>query len=635
LTSLRAISDRRIVCVFGCGGDRDKSKRPLMGEIAGSLSDLAILTSDNPRSEKPLDIIDQIVPGIRKVCSRQYQPAAVLNGYKDRGFVVEPDRRAALRLGIAAAGPHEIVLIAGKGHENYQILADRTIHFDDREEALIALSGAKVSTTAESNPNPTKNKADAGPRPPMDWSVDDCLRAARGELLGNSQAVRFGGICIDSRQISGHDLFVAIKGEVHDGHRFAAEVVQKGVRGLMVARDRLADLPWQDWVRDGIVCISVADTTRALGDLAAYHRRRNRVSVAAITGSNGKTTTRQMTAAVVSRRYRTLSTRKNFNNDIGLPLTLFELSPDHQWAVVELGMNAPGEIRRLAEICYPNIGVITNIGPAHLAGVGSIEGVMKAKGELLEILAPEATAVLNADDKRVTALAARTDARIVTYGITEKAQVRATDVSETARGSRFTLRLARERIPIDLNIPGRFMIANALAAAAVGHIIDLPVEEIKTGLERFEPIGGRMNVVDMPNGIHIIDDTYNANPGSMQAALATLQALCKGHRSVFVAGDMKELGTHSQSLHREIGTLAARSGIARILAVGEFAGEVASAAVAEGMPSGNIMTGSKQDILKALRDFLQAGDWVLVKGSRGMTMEEIVQGLKAWAANEY
>jgi UDP-N-acetylmuramoyl-tripeptide--D-alanyl-D-alanine ligase len=377
--------------------------------------------------------------------------------------------------------------------------------------------------------------------------------------------------------------------------------------------------------------MAVANTTRALGDMAAYHRGRNGASVVAITGSNGKTTTRQMTAAVVSRRYRTLSTRKNFNNDIGLPLTLLDLSPEHRWAVVEMGMNAPGEIRRLAEIGRPDIGVITNIAPAHLEGVGSIDGVMKAKGELLPGIAAEGSAVLNADDPRVLQLAARTDRRVLLYGLSPTAAVRAVDAAPTALGSRFTLVLPDAEITVALKTPGTFMIANALAAAAVGHLVGIPPAEIGRGLEAFEPMGGRMTLVATRMGLTLVDDTYNANPGSMAAALDTVKAMRGPNRSLFVMGDMKELGRHAQDLHRQVGALAVRSGVSAIFVTGEFAGAVAEGAVGEGLPVERIVTGSKTDLVRRLTAMLEPGDWVLIKGSRSMAMEEVFQVLKQWA----
>jgi len=375
----------------------------------------------------------------------------------------------------------------------------------------------------------------------------------------------------------------------------------------------------------------VDDTIEALGKLAAYHRNRSSAGVVGITGSNGKTTTRQMTAMVVSQQYCTLSTRKNFNNNIGLPLTLFELSPDHRWAVVELGMNAPGEIGYLTEICRPDIGVITNVAAAHLEGVGSIEGVMRAKGELLDKLDPRSTAVLNADDPMVRRLAPRAVGKVLLFGMAEEAVIRADKVSATEMGSRFDLILPDDRMSVNLKIPGSFMVLNALAAAAVGHRIGLSALQIKTGLEAFVPVQGRLNIMSTRSGIHLIDDTYNANPGSMAAALATLETLRKRHRAFFVTGDMRELGQQSKALHIELGALAARSGITALFVTGDFADSVVKGAVEAGMDSKNIITGSKADILSRLIQRLKPGDWVLVKGSRAMAMEDVIGGLLNWA----
>jgi UDP-N-acetylmuramoyl-tripeptide--D-alanyl-D-alanine ligase len=234
----------------------------------------------------------------------------------------------------------------------------------------------------------------------------------------------------------------------------------------------------------------------------------------------------------------------------------------------------------------------------------------------------------------VAALARRTDRKVIFYGWEDPAEIKAVDISATSRGSRFTLVLTDRTIAVDLGIPGRFMITNALAAAAVGHLAGVSAEQIKDGLEHFEPAAGRMNIVDTPKGIHIIDDTYNANPGSMEAALATLKTLCGNHRSIFVSGDMKELGQQAESLHRDIGAKAARAGVSRMYATGEFASTVADGAAAEGMSPDNILTGGKPEILDDLAEYLRPEDWILVKGSRAMAMEEIVQGLKQWAAND-
>ena len=251
------------------------------------------------------------------------------------------------------------------------------------------------------------------------WTSTDLLAATRGKLLGGNASQNFSGISIDSRHIAIGEVFVAIKGDVHDGHRFAEDVIRQGVKGVIINKDKAGELTSRQWEKKGIFCIAVDDTIKTLGDLACFHRKRTGVGIVAITGSNGKTTTREMTASVVDRRFKTLSSTKNFNNAIGLPLTLFKIKPDHQWAVVELGMNAPGEIDRLGEICLPDIGVITNIGPAHLEGVGSIEGVMHAKGELLGRIKPDGSAVLNIDDPRVVKLAEKTSKNVIFFGASE------------------------------------------------------------------------------------------------------------------------------------------------------------------------------------------------------------------------
>jgi len=441
----------------------------------------------------------------------------------------------------------------------------------------------------------------------------------------------FSRVSIDSREISATDFFFAISGESHDGHGFAGSVIDQGVRGLVINRQKAKQLPLAAWETKNITCIAVTDTTRALGDLAAFNRRRAKVSVAAITGSNGKTTTRKLTAGVVARQFNTLASSGNFNNQIGLPLTLLKLSPDHQWAVVELGTNNPGEIARLTEICSPDIGLITNIGPAHLEGLGSLDGVMREKGDLIKGLGPNGKAVLNADDSRALQLARETRHEVLLYGRSKAATIRAEEIKEDGQTISFLLIFGRESIAVQLNSPGRYMIVNALGAAAVGYLLGISAATVKAGLESFKPISGRMNICHLPNGVNMIDDTYNANPESMTAALATLQQMRAGGRGIFVAGDMLELGAQAPELHRQIGALAARTQVDRIYASGEHGAAVAAGAQKEGLPAANTISGSREEIIEDLKGWLQPGDWVLVKGSRGMAMEKVVQGLKAWA----
>jgi len=466
---------------------------------------------------------------------------------------------------------------------------------------------------------------------PIPWSTAEILEATKGDLLCGDINSPFAGISIDSRTIVADDLFVAVKGDVHDGHSFASDVIEHGVGGLIINKDQADAQPGRLCQKKGIVCIAVSDTTKALGDLAAFQRRRSNAAVVAITGSNGKTTTRTMTAAVVAQCFNTLSTVGNLNNEIGLPLTLLNLNPDHQWAVVELGINRPGEIERLGAICAPDIGLITNIGPAHLEELGSIDGVMEAKGELLNKIKPGGTAVLNADDQKLMQLADKASSRLLLFGLSENALVRANSVQPKGLGLSFTLMLPSKSITIDLATPGNFMVSNALAAAAVGHLLGASAADIKAGLEGFQPVKGRLNLHQTPKGVNIIDDTYNANPGSMGAAITTLRSLKENNRGTLIIGDMLELGDHSKALHRQIGALAASSEITRIYSTGKFAEAVATGARDEGMDSGNIIIGSKDEIFESIIGWLGPGDWILVKGSRSMAMETVVAKLLDWA----
>ncbi len=463
------------------------------------------------------------------------------------------------------------------------------------------------------------------------WTLADILKATGGELLSGDLMQGFENISIDSRDIRAQDVFVAIAGDVHDGHTFVNDVVQQGVSGLIVSREKSADLPIADWQTRQIACVAVADTTRALGDLAAFHRSRTDVPLTAITGSNGKTTTRQMTAQVVAQKYNTLATIGNYNNQIGVPLTLLRLSGEYEQAVVEVGTNSPGEIARLAQVCAPNIGVVTNVGPAHLEGLGSLDGVMREKEQLIEYLKAGGKAVLNADDRRVYQMASRTERQVLLFGLSKNAAIRATAVNERTGGTSFTLHLPDGQLAVTLSVPGQFMVLNALAAAAVGHLLELSAEEIKAGLESFEPVWGRMDIFQTANGIHIIDDTYNANPESMKAAITTLRTLRRNNRSLFVAGDMLELGDQSEALHKQVGAWAAAANIEKLLVTGEFASAVAAGAINAKMKPADIFTGTQDEIIDTLKQSLKSGDWVLIKGSRGARMETVVKEIKDWA----
>ncbi|MFP4444879.1 MAG: UDP-N-acetylmuramoyl-tripeptide--D-alanyl-D-alanine ligase [Desulfosudaceae bacterium] len=462
----------------------------------------------------------------------------------------------------------------------------------------------------------------------ISWTNRDVLAATQGQFLFGGREETFSGIAIDSRTIQPGQLFVAIRGRSHDGHLFIEKAVKSGARGLLVERDFAEEA--RDFLeRIDASCIAVDDTVRALGRLGRYRRRLMGLPVVAITGTNGKTTTKEMVAGVLAGKYRALATAGNYNNEIGVPLTLLRLEKKHQVAVLELGMNAPGEIDRLARICEPDVGLVLNVGAGHLAGLGDIDGVAAAKSELVTALGEKAVALLNADDPRVLAMAQKTAARVVTWGTGADADIRAVRVKKTARGTNLDIAFFGEQPTLNVQIccRGSHLVANALAAAAVGHVLDVPAAAVKAGLETFVPVAGRLVTTETAAGFVIMDDTYNANPGSSVVAIDELAEAAVPGRRIMVFGDMYELGRGAREMHRQIGRRAAERGVDKIFAVGEFAGAVAEGALAGGMPPADIFLGDKAEINGRLLDMVGAGDRVLVKGSRGMAMETIVAAL--------
>ncbi|WP_319524162.1 UDP-N-acetylmuramoyl-tripeptide--D-alanyl-D-alanine ligase [uncultured Desulfosarcina sp.] len=466
---------------------------------------------------------------------------------------------------------------------------------------------------------------------PYRWTIRDVLDATGGSLVSGTDGREFAGIGIDSRTIDPDRIFVAIAGESHDGHRFVADVLAKGGQGFVVAEDQTANLPLDQLRASGAACVTVADTTAALGDLARFNRNRKPLTVLAITGSNGKTSTRMLTEQVVSGKYATLGTQGNLNNHIGLPLTLLRRAPQHEAAVVELGMNHPGEITRLGEICQPDVGIITNVAPAHLEGLGSVDNIAAAKGELLATIRSGGTAILNADDVRVAALADACPCPVLFFGTGDRAGIRAENVRSYGTGLVFTLITTSGQVDVHLATPLKAMVANALAAAAAGEVLGVPLDRIKAGLEAFSPGAGRMAIRELEGGIRLLDDTYNANPGSMAAAIETLADMGTEGRTLAVLGDMLELGDQSHLLHRKIGRAVGEAGIDRLYAAGRFASEMAAGAREEKMTDDRIFVGTKAEIIEKLNDELRAGDLILVKGSRGMAMEEVADEIARWA----
>jgi UDP-N-acetylmuramoyl-tripeptide--D-alanyl-D-alanine ligase len=464
--------------------------------------------------------------------------------------------------------------------------------------------------------------------------VDEIREIASARLLTGWEArVAKQGIrrlCTDSRDIGTGDLFVAIKGERMDGHEFVLAALKKGAVGALVQDDYRLPPSVQQRAARGPVILSVPDTLRAYQQLAAYHRNRFQIPVVAVTGSNGKTTTKEMVADVLAQRWPVLRTEGNLNNRLGVPQTLFRLAPRHKAAVIEMGVDQAGQTARLCEIARPTIGLITNIGPDHLEFFGTMDVSAEAKGELLEFLPPEGRAVLNADDAYFGYLAARARCEVLSFGLSSKAQVRAERLTMGSKqGTQFHLRLpGRGRPqPVSIRVHGLHNILNALAAAAVGHAMGLSAVTIAEGLARFRPAAMRSQVLTV-GGIRIINDCYNANPASMKAAIDLLLALGAGARSVAVLGDMLELGPSAPALHREVGAYLAERGVTHLIACGVLGKHVAEGARSAGMAAERVM--HEPDAARAgtaLQALVQDGDVVLVKASRGMKMEQAVEML--------
>lgn len=459
------------------------------------------------------------------------------------------------------------------------------------------------------------------------WTLAQMAEAVRGELMGLSPQGPPGRVVTDTRILGPNDVFVALKGERFDGHDFVEEAVRRGASAVIVhAR------PSAECVKDQAAVIVVNDTLQALGDLARYLRERFSLPVIGITGSNGKTSTKEMTASILSRRLTILKNPGNFNNLIGVPLTLLELTADHEAAVIEMGINVVGEMERLVAIAQPTVGIITNIQPAHLAGMGSIETILSEKGKLWETLPENGTAVVNADDDRLVSLARTLKTRCIRYSALGTSADFSLDgpVAVVPGESRFRLRCPSGVAPIRLQAMGTHHVRNALAAAAAAHVLGFSLEEIRGGLEAYRPVNQRMTVLELHDGMMLVDDTYNANPGSMAEAFRAVHAAAGGKPIALVLGEMRELGETSPRWHRWVGEQAAAAAPALLVALGAHAAHIIEGARSAGLSSGRCFLVSDHDeAARTVLQRLEPAQWILVKGSRGMTMERVVEKIIA------
>ncbi|MCI5164837.1 MAG: UDP-N-acetylmuramoyl-L-alanyl-D-glutamate--2,6-diaminopimelate ligase [Candidatus Electrothrix sp. GM3_4] len=634
LQTLRFLAEGQLICVFGCGGDRDQGKRPLMGAVAAECASISIVTSDNPRSEDPDEIIRQVAQGVCSVGAVERTVGELFGDQAIRygdfpGFVCIEDRKTAVHVACVLAGPGDIVLLAGKGHEDYQVIGQERIFFDDRVEGLNGL---------------------------LRWTIPHLLKALQGGKIirwGNPSGL-FDRISTDTRTLAQGDIFVALAGENFDGHDYLQTAVEAGAAVVIVQQEvDKDDLP------EHVVVFQVPDTLIALGQLAAYRRRLlgRELPLVAITGSCGKTTVKEMTAAIFSRYFGetetadvitagidpVLKTEGNFNNLIGLPLSLLPVNAFHKIAVMEMGMNQFGEIERLTEIADPDIACITNVQAAHLEGLGSIAGVAQAKGELFAGMRPDTVAVVNYDDPYVRRLPKNSE-KIIGFACTpagrrHKPTVRATRIKDLgAEGMRFTLHIGDWRRRINVRAPGMHNVSNCLAAAAMAHAGGVAPESIIVALSDFQSTDKRMQMMTLPGGVRVLNDCYNANPASMVAALRTVSSFGENQKNtckrIALLGDMLELGEGADAAHAEVGRQAAELGYDRLAVTGSFAKQIAQGACEAGMAEERVHvftdTHDMADWLyqEMIQAEVAAGDWLLLKGSRGMRMEIVLQEIE-------
>jgi UDP-N-acetylmuramoyl-tripeptide--D-alanyl-D-alanine ligase len=454
--------------------------------------------------------------------------------------------------------------------------------------------------------------------------------ACGGELVGATGTERVQRISTDSRTTQTGDLFIALKGERFDAHEFLGQVAERGVTALLIEQSQREKL---SALKISVPAILVADTKAALGKIAATYRRDFAVPVVAVAGSNGKTTTKELLASILAQRFRTVHSEASFNNDIGVPLTLLKLDAKTEAAVLEVGTNHPGELAPLVRIIAPQTGVITSIGREHLEFFGDVQGVADEEGWLAELLPANGTLFVNGDSPEIHRIIARARAQVVMVGAGERNEWRLVDYRMDDTGGSFTVAAPESRYAgkYRVNLLGQHQAINALLAVAVGASLGLSREEIEVGLVSCPPPKMRLQVW-VQDGVRILDDSYNANADSMAAALQTLSSFPNAVRRIAVLGDMAELGETSAAAHTEIGQRAAASGLAHLFAVGKRSGLIADAARNAGLNAVSEFTDVAAGA-QAVKEFVRAGDCVLVKASRSTRLERISATLRGLPVN--
>ena len=447
--------------------------------------------------------------------------------------------------------------------------------------------------------------------------VSDILKATGGKLIQGNSELLINGISTDTRSIKQGEIFFALEGENYDGHKFVGQAIHNGAAGAVISSGKKSAYSFHNGFKK-CALLEVADTLRALGDLAKFYRNSLPTSFIAVTGSNGKTTTKDMAYHVLGNFKSVSRSRESFNNFVGVPLTIFETEITHDFCIVEMGTNAPGEIKRLSEIIFPDYTILTNISHAHLEGLGSIEGVANAKSEFIENMAENSTLITNADDDWCDQIANRFSGRVISFGFNQSADIKASNIKRNDSGFVFTV---NESYTVNLPVFGRHNIYNALAVIAMCDAIGVGIEVICDKFMDFKLPPMRMER-QIFGDIVVINDSYNSNPSSMSSALDEFSQLMTSGRKVLICGDMLELGNYAERLHKEVGAKVADANIDVLWTVGPFSRFVAEEAIANGMPRENILScETSEEMCSFVASQLKKDDTVLIKGSRRMKLE--------------
>lgn len=585
LVALRPVAQARrgkLWIVVGAGGDRDAGKRPMMAEVAEKFADRVVLTSDNPRTEDPQVILGHMLQGLAN---------------RQAADCVE-DRRKAIAQAMSEAASEDIVLIAGKGHELYQEIDGVKHPFSDLIEARNA-QWKKVP-------------------------LNDTLMSSQllSKLLPGSKYlgsdVAFTSVCTDTREVKEGALFFALKGERFDGHNFVMQAMRAGAAAIVVDHEVYCPLPQ----------IIVKDVKLALGASASYWRRHRTMPIAAVAGSNGKTTTTQMIAAVLEARYgeKALATKGNFNNDIGVPLMLWRLRDTHEAAVIETGMNHPGEMQYLAGLVQPTVAVVTNAQREHQEFLQTVEATARENGQVFKALPSQGTAVIAIDDAcKDIWLEMAGHCNVLTFGLSDHADVTGKVIS--GKQGKMTARIKTPvgSMDVTLKVNGEHNLRNALATTAVACAMNISLEHIAKGLEAFEPIAGRGKIYNLKH-FTVIDDAYNANPDSMRACIDVLASYPGPH--LLILADMRELGDKSRQYHEEIGAYAAERGIETVIATGEDMQFAIDAYKANGGKE-SLFEANRKRFMEAVLERSKSVHTIAVKGSNFYKLNQVVTALTA------